>query len=72
VTGRTRSGIWMELFGSMSSIGRSWMLIALDPKSLGETARSISKARMSVKSRALVLVHTQRRFRKKIRRDVDE
>ena len=31
----------------------------LDPKSLGEIARSISKARMSVKSRALVLTHNK-------------
>ena len=40
------------------------MLVVLDPKSLGETARSISKARISVKSRALVLIHRQRRFKK--------
>ena len=38
------------------------MLVGLDPKSLGETARSISKARMSVKSRALVLIHRQRKI----------
>jgi hypothetical protein len=38
--------------------------VALDPKSLGETARSISKARISVKSRALILIHRQRRFKK--------
>ena len=31
------------------------MLVGRDPKSLGETARSISKARISVKSSALVL-----------------
>ena len=37
------------------------MFVGLDPKSLGETARSISKARMSVKSSALVLIHWQRR-----------
>ena len=36
------------------------MLRALDPKSPGETARSISKARMSVKSRALILIHSRR------------
>ena len=30
-----------------------------DPISLGETARSISKARMSVKSRAFVLIHKE-------------
>ena len=39
-----------------------------DPRSLGETARSISKARMIVKSRTLVLiVHSQREFKKNIR-----
>jgi hypothetical protein len=37
------------------------MPVALDPKSLCETARSISKARMSMKRSALVLVHRQRR-----------
>ena len=36
----------------------------LDPKSLGEIARSISKARMSVKRRALVLMDRQRNFKK--------
>ena len=41
------------------------MLVALDPKSLGEIARSISKARMSVKSKAFVLIRRQRRFMKK-------
>ena len=39
--------------------------MALDPKSLGETARSISKARMSVKSRALVLIHRQKKIQEK-------
>jgi hypothetical protein len=33
------------------------------PISLSETARSISKARMSVKSIALILIHRQRRFK---------
>jgi hypothetical protein len=44
------------------------MSVGLDPISLGETARSISKARMSVKSSALVLIHRhqQRRFKKKM------
>ena len=38
------------------------MPVAFDPKSLGETARSISKARMSMKSSALVLIHRQKRL----------
>ena len=38
------------------------MFVGLDPKSLGGTARSISKARMSVKSSALVLIHRQRKL----------
>ena len=49
-------GIWFELFGSVSSMGRR-MLVGRDPKSLGETARSISNARISVNSSALVLIH---------------
>ena len=53
-TGRTRSGIWFELSGSVSSIGRK-KLVAFVPISLAETARSNSKARMSVNSRALIL-----------------
>jgi hypothetical protein len=32
-----------------------WMPVAFNPKSLGETARSISNARMSMKSSALIL-----------------
>ena len=40
------------------------MLVGFNPISLGETARSISKARMSVKRRALVLIHRQRTFKK--------
>ena len=49
------------------------MLVGRDPKSLGETASSISKARMSVKSSALILIHRQRRFKKKLleHHDVD-
>ena len=43
------------------------MLVGLDPISLGETARSISKARMSVKSSALILIHRQKIIKKKIR-----
>ena len=35
------------------------MPIDLDPKSLAETARSISKALMSMKSSALVLIHSK-------------
>ena len=31
----------------------------LDPTSLGETPRSISKARMSMKSNALILIKSQ-------------
>ena len=48
------------------------MPVPFGPKSLGETARSISKARMSVKSRALVLIHMQKRFEKSIRHDTDQ
>ena len=40
------------------------MFVGRDPKSLGETARSISKARMSVKSSALVLIHIKKRVKK--------
>ena len=42
-----------------------------DPKSLGETARSISKARMSVKSSALVLIHRKKKIQRKILEHVD-
>ena len=45
------------------------MFVGRDPKSLGETARSISKARMSVKSIALVLIDRKRSFQEK--NDVD-
>ena len=38
--------------------------MGLDPISLNETARSTSKARIRVKSSALVLTHSQRRFNK--------
>ena len=41
------------------------MFVGRDPKSLGETARSISKARMSVKSSALVLIQIQKRGQEK-------
>ena len=34
--------------------------VDLDSKPLGETTRSFSKARMSMKSSALVLIHRQR------------
>ena len=51
---RTINGIWLELFGSVSNMGRR-MFVGPDPKSLCGTARSISKAQMSVKSSALVL-----------------
>ena len=37
------------------------MSVGLDPISLAETARSNSKARMRVKSRALVLTQIQRK-----------
>ena len=47
------------------------MLVGFNPISLGETARSISKARMSVKRRALVLRHRQRTFKKILEHDVD-
>jgi hypothetical protein len=44
------------------------MLVGRDPISLGATARSISKARMSVKSSALVLTHgATEDFKKNIR-----
>ena len=42
-----------------------------DPKSLGETARSSSKARMSVKSSALVLYIGKGDSRKILEHDVD-
>ena len=45
------------------------MLVGRDPKSLGETARSISKARMSVKSSALVLIHRKEDSEKKKKKD---
>ena len=45
----------------------------LDPISLCETARSISKARMSMKSSALILViHSQRKFKKMLEYDADK
>ena len=47
------------------------MPVGFNPISLGETARSISKARMSVKSKALVLIHRQRKIRKNIRNGCD-
>jgi hypothetical protein len=37
------------------------MFVGFDPKSVGDTARSISKARMSVKRSALVLIHRQKK-----------
>ena len=46
-------------------------LMGFIPISLGGTARSISKARMSVKSIALILIHRQRRFKKILERDAD-
>ena len=39
------------------------MFVGRDPISLAETARSISKARMSVKSSALVLMHRKRGYK---------
>ena len=45
------------------------MLVGCDPISLGETARSISNARMSVKSSALVLIHRERKI---LEHDADE
>ena len=46
-------------------------LMGFIPISLGETARSISKARMSVKSIAFILIHRQRRFKKILEHDAD-
>ena len=48
------------------------MTVGRDPKSLGETARSISKARMSVKSSALVLTHRQKRIKNTMLMKLDE
>ena len=48
------------------------MTVGRDPKSLGETARSISKARISVKSSALVLTHSQRRIKNTMLMKLDE
>ena len=42
------------------------MLVGRDPKSLGETARSTSNARMSVKSSALVLIDKVKKVSRKI------
>ena len=53
-TGVTRSGIWFECSGSVRRIGRRGPFI-FHPISLLETARSNSKARIRVNSRALVL-----------------
>ena len=54
-TGRTRSGIWFELSGSVSNTGR-WTSTGFLAISLAETARSNSKARTSVNSKALILL----------------
>ena len=47
------------------------MPMGTNPISLCGTARSISKARMSVKSRALILIHRQGRFKKILEHDDD-
>ena len=47
-------------------------VVDLDPISLCETARSISKARMSMKSSALILIHSQRRIKKLLEYDADK
>ena len=46
--------------------------MGFNPISLGETARSISKARMSVKRRALVLNTGKEHSRKVFENDADE
>ena len=54
-TGVTRSGIRFDFFGSERITGR-WEVFGILPISLPGTARSNSKARMSVNNKALVLL----------------